>query len=110
MRSYLIDELSPRDVEKVNRYLTQKALASGLEKIFWVPVPNHLLSHIQSRHRTCQPFVYALELGGKWVKIECFVRSLKGMICECQDYPTPGQMTFILDFAHQMIKDLGIKT
>ena len=110
MRAYLIDELSSQDVEKTNQYLMQSALASGLEKIFWVPLPNHLLSDIQLRHHACQPFVFPVELGRKWVKMEFFVHSLKGLTCGCQDYPTQSQMIFILDWTHQMIRDLDIKT
>jgi hypothetical protein len=42
--------------------------------------------------------------------MECFVRSLKGMRCECQAYCTRQQLLFLLNFAQAMLDDLGIQT
>ncbi|MBU2499301.1 MAG: hypothetical protein KKE57_10395 [Proteobacteria bacterium] len=110
MRSYLIDELSSHDVEVMKEYLREKGSASELEGIFWIPLPPRLQTDLQSLHRSCQPFVFAVEMGKRWAKIELLIRSLTGLKCDCQDYPTQEQLTLILDFVHQMIRDLDLKT
>ncbi|MCJ7593597.1 MAG: hypothetical protein MUO52_02355 [Desulfobacterales bacterium] len=110
MRSYLIDEMSPHDIGRMREYLGQNSSPSELESIFWIPVPNHLLNEIQLRHGACHPLVFAVEVGSGWVKMEFLVRSRKGLKCECQDYATLEQMSFILNFTHQMIRELEIKT
>ena len=110
MRAYLLDELAPAELERVKMFLEKNARRSELGEIFWVPVPKDLLNEIQVQHTACHPHVFAVELGKDWVKMELFVRSLKGLRCECQGYATSEQTRFILDFAHTMIRDLEIRT
>ena len=110
MRSYLIDEISPTQMETINAYLNENALSSELSEIFWVQLPEALLSEIQLGHPDCHPFVFAIELGRDWIKAECLVRSLKNMKCEAQAYCDSKQRDFILAFIHRMIRDLGIQT
>jgi hypothetical protein len=110
MRSYVIDEVQPPDMAKVRDFLRDHAIPSELGDIFWVPIPDALLNEKQYQHRECRPHVSALELGDTWVRMECFVRSLKGMRCECQGYCTHQQILFLINFAHAMLDDLGIKT
>jgi len=55
MRSYLIDEISLADLEKIAEFLRLKATQSGLGKIFWVSLPPHLLSPKQARHPSANP-------------------------------------------------------
>ena len=110
MRSYFIDELSPQDVEGIRGYLREKGSVSGLEDTFWITLPPHLLTDLQSQHRTCWPLVFAVETGKDWAKFEFLVRSLTGLKCECQDYPTQKQLAFILDFVDRMIGSLDLRT
>ena len=110
MRSYLIDEISPSDMDKISGFLKKNAIKSNLGQILWVQMPDDLLSDIQTEHRNCQPHVFAVELGSDWIKLEFFVRSLKNMRCICLGYCTHPQRDFIIDFAHGMIEQLGIKT
>lgn len=110
MRAYLIDELEPSDAEKIKKYLNDVAVASGLEKIYWLRIPQRLLNEAQMSHRDCQPHVFAVELGNDWVKFEFFSRSSNQMACFCQDYSTESQTAYIINFANQMIDRLGIKT
>ena len=110
MRSYLIDEISLSDMKKVKEYLKQNALRSDLEAIFWVQLPEEHLRDIQYQHRDCQPHVFAIELGNDWIKLEFFIRNLKNLQCTCSGYCSPQQRDFILNFAHTIINDLGIRT
>lgn len=110
MRAYLIDEISPSDMEKISQYLKKAATSSSLEKVYWLQIPDDLLNETQFAHQQCRPHVFAVELGWVWMKLEFFSRSLKGMRCSCQGYCTKPQMDYIIRFAHEMLKNLGIKT
>ena len=110
MRSYLIDEISPSDLQRIAEFLKLNAIQSGLGKICWVPLPLHLLSPKQARHPRCQPHVLAAELGVNWIKLEFFVRSMSGVGCECQGYCTPEQERFVLHWAQELIRHLSLET
>ncbi len=110
MRAYLIDEISPTDMKKVRVFLEENAQPSSLEGIFWGHIPEDLLSERQYEHRSCRPHVFAIELGDAWLKMEFFVRALHNMRCTCCAYTTRQQQDFILNFAHTMIRDLGVQT
>ena len=110
MRTYLIDELSPSKTDKIREFLGEHAIRSTLNEIFWVRIPDDLLSEMQFQHSQCRPHVFAVELGSDWVKMELFVRSLEGMRCDCPGYCTGQQKNFILKFADGMIEQLNIET
>jgi hypothetical protein len=110
MRGYLIDELSPSNIQKIREFLREHAIRSSLDHIFWVRIPDDLLSETQFQHSKCRPHVFAVELGQDWVKLELFVRTLKSMRCDCPGYSTPQQRNFILNFADGMIEQLNIDT
>ncbi len=110
MKSYLIDEISPPDIEKISDFLKENSVSSSLAQLFWVKIPHDLLSATQFQHLDCRPHAFAVELGDDWVKLEFLVRSLKNMQCTCPGYSTKQQRNFIMDFAHNMIEALHIKT
>jgi len=110
MRSYLIDEISPQDMEKISNFLKKNAVSSSLEKVFWIQIPDELLTEIQLQHKDCRPHMCALELGRDWIKLELYVRSLKNMRCTCAAYCTAKQRDFIIAYANKMIEELGVRT
>lgn len=110
MRSYLIDDVPPSNMERIRIFLKENAIQSSIEKVFWLQVPDDLLSNAQSEHRHCRPHVFAMELGSDWVRLEFYVRSLKSMRCSCPGYCTKQQMDFVVNFAHRMIETLDVKT
>jgi len=110
MRAYLLDEISIADMKKIDDYLGQTATRSGLSQIYWIRMPDDLLSATQYQHTRCRPHVFAVELGRDWVKLEFFVRSLKNMRCTCPAYCTEGQRNYIINFANSMLEHLSIRT
>ena len=110
MRTYLIDELPPSKIEEIRAFLGEHAIRSSLNQIFWVRIPDDLLSEIQFQHSKCKPHVFAVELGPDWIKLELFVRTLKSLRCDCPGYCTDQQTYFILNFADGMIEQLKIDT
>jgi hypothetical protein len=97
-------------MQKISLFLKENCSQSSLDAIFWVEIPGDLLTGIQFKHQTCRPHVFAIEMGDTWVKAELLVRSLKTMHCDCQNYGSPEQREFILNFVHHMIDTLNIDT
>ena len=110
MRSYLIDEIMSSDIEKIDAFLKKNAIPSNLEQLFWVKIPQDLLSETQFEHTDCHPHAFAVELGEDWVKLEFLIRSMKNMQCTCPGYCTEQQQRFIINFALGMLKQLDIGT
>lgn len=108
MRAYLIDELSAVDVKKIKTFLDKVAITSGIEKIFWIKIPQDMLSETQFRHSDCQPHVFAVELGDHWIKVEFFVRTLRSLRCNCPGYCTRQQQAYVVNFTNMMLDQLGI--
>lgn len=108
MRQYLIDEIPRPLMPKVEAYLGSKAQPSGLEQIFWLPLPESLLSPVQRAHKACGPHYLAVETGRDFVKFEFLVRSRNRFRCECIAFATPEQEAFLLDFAKALIHDLEL--
>jgi hypothetical protein len=109
MRQFLVDEIARRQQEDIEAYLKEKALPSGLEKIYWLEIPPDLLSPIQWEHHDCGPHYLAIEVGKDFLKFEYLVRSRNRLRCDCVQYVTSVQEAFLLNFAHTLIRELDLK-
>jgi hypothetical protein len=110
MRQYLLDEIPRDDTPRVREYLNQHALTARLEDIWWVDLPEDLLSPEQFSHRDCQPHRFAVEVGDHFVRFEFLIRSLQTMRCSCIGYATRQQRDFILAYADRLVAELGLRT
>jgi hypothetical protein len=110
MRQYELDEIARNDISRIRDYLDGHAAASGLAGIWWVDVPEDLLSPDQFEHRDCWPHRFAVELGDDFVRFEFLIRSLQTMRCTCIGYATRLQRDFILAFADRLVEDLQLRT
>lgn len=110
MRAYLLDEITSSELAKIKVFLDTKATPSRVGEIYWVQLPDALLTAEQSRHTNCRPHVFAVELGPDWVKFEFLVRSLNTFRCSCPGYCTEKQQRFVIQFADGMLETLGIQT
>ncbi|RLB11444.1 MAG: hypothetical protein DRG27_01195 [Deltaproteobacteria bacterium] len=110
MRSYFIDEISKKDMQKIEEFLKNNAISSPIEGLFWIQIPEQLLTKEQAEHKECAPHICALELGRDWIKLELFVRSAKSLRCTCCGYCTEEQRDFIISYANRMIDQLGVRT
>ncbi|RJR38566.1 MAG: hypothetical protein C4576_22115 [Desulfobacteraceae bacterium] len=107
MKSYLIDEISSSDMEGIREEMERKTVRSGLEKLYWVAIPEALLTEAQLLHKECGPHVLAVELGLNWVKCELFVRALNNMKCSCNAYATAGQVHFAVENTDRLLEGVG---
>ena len=110
MRQYQLDEISRKDIPRIRDYLQDHALASSIEDLWWVDLPEDLLSPEQFAHQDCRPFRFAVELGDDFVRFEFLIRSEQTMRCACIGYATRQQRDFILAFADRLVEDLALKT
>ncbi len=115
MRQYQLDEIAKKDLPPIREYLNQHAEASRLEDIWWVDLPEDLLSPEQFEHQGCRPFRFAVELGDppvgdSFVRFEFLIRSEQTMRCACVGYATRQQRDFILGYADRLVEDLALRT
>ena len=110
MRQYQLDEISKTDIPRVREYLHGHAQAARLQDIWWVDLPEDLLSPEQFDHQDCRPFRFAVEVGDTFVRFEFLIRSRETMRCACLGYATRPQRDFILAFADRLVEELTLRT
>ena len=110
MRSLLIDELSPKDVERLRTHLESVGRPSEIRGLYWITLPEDGLSPLQRAHRDCRPHRFAVELDDDWLKIEFLIRPAVGLRCPCCGMADPGQRSLILAWADGLIETLDLAT
>lgn len=103
MRQLLINELQPADVQKIDAYLSSNTQQSEMPGLFWITLPENILTEDQKNHDKCGPFLFSIELGEDFVSFELLVRGKANLHCSCTCYATKEQIDFVLAFAEQML-------
>jgi hypothetical protein len=108
MRSFLIDEITPQDMEKLENWLKEQELQSSAH-LYHFHRPPRLLTPLQQEHAPeCGPFYMAVETGRDWVKLELLVRAKRILRCACIAYATPEQQEHMVSYLENLLKDLNI--
>jgi hypothetical protein len=110
LKSYLIDEIGVAELKRIHEFLKANAICSGMDHLFWVKVGTSCLTPLQQEHIPCQPHVFAVETGQRFLKAELYLRTLRDMRCPCQDYCTPEQSRFVIEWINGMLQELSIST
>ena len=109
MRWYGIDDLSHKDTEKIAATLKEMGLESSLNGLYWLPVPAHMLSCVQTEHKeTCGPHVMGLELEDSWLRLEMLVRARSRLRCECVQYASHELRDHMIDWLENFLQELHI--
>ena len=109
MRAYLIDELNSTDMQRLLTCLEAKTVKASVEDMYWLEIPDNLLSTEQREHAAqCGSFVCSLETGPNWLKVELLIRGRGKLRCSCIAYADPGQRDWILDQVDAMLAELAI--
>ena len=107
MRAYLVDELSPPEIFALETRLRDMGFASALDNLFWIPVPETLLSPLQREHAgACGPYVLALEIAHDAVRLEWLVRGLGNLHCVCVGFASPDLARHMEDWLNTHIDEL----
>lgn len=114
MRSILFDELNYTEIEAVTEYMEKEAIPSGLEGLYWIPLPEEFWNVIQheglkEEGREASGFKLAAEVGQEWVRFELLVRS--GSLINTGGGPADSrQVMFILSWADKMARELNLQS
>lgn len=107
MRAYLVDELDSQTVKHIGERLTELGFASGMEKLYWLPLEENLLTPVQKEHaEKCGPHCMALELLDSGVRLELLVRARNIMRCECVTYTTPEAERVMIERLDQLVAEV----
>ena len=109
MRQYVIDQLSKEERANIDSYLKRSLKPGPVEGLYWIELPQDLLSGDQREHEDCGPFLLAVELEAESASFELLVRSHSNLHCSCIAYATPSQREFVLRFVDQMLEEEKIK-
>ena len=105
MRQFVIDELSHLERDNLDSFLKRTLKPGPMVGLYWIILPDDLLSEAQQGHDDCGPFYMAVELDNTRLCFEMLVRSNANLHCSCIAYATPVQRQFVLDFIDRMLEE-----
>ena len=110
MKQYVIDELRPKDYEKIKAYLDERYALGGLQTIYWIPLEPGILTDLQCEHQACQPFYFTFEMHKDRLACELLIRTRQRVRCACMVYATETQRNWLIRFIDAIFDELGIQT
>jgi len=109
MRSYYVDEFVPGELERLAERLYSLELSAGMDDLYWLRVPNNLLTPIQAKHEgECGPYVLALEILDEALRLELLVRARNRLRCDCVAYAEQNLVSHMITYLHGMLDELKI--
>jgi hypothetical protein len=108
MKQYVIDELTRDDHRKLKTHLDETYGDSGVGGIYWIPLPEEMLSGLQTAHDDCKPYSFAFELTPDRLSCELLVRTRERLHCPCMAYAGEAQRNWIIDATDAILEKLGI--
>jgi len=109
MRSYYIDEFVPGELERLAERLDNMELSAGVEDLYWLPVPEKLLTSLQKQHeQACGPYALALEILDEALRLELLVRARNKLRCECVAYGDQPLVSHMIGYLHALLDELKI--
>ena len=109
MKQFVIDELRPVEYKKLKKLLDNNYSTSALEGIYWLPIAPEVLSGIQTKHKDCQPFYFAVDLEPDRIIFELLIRTKNRVKCACMGYASDTQCTWLIRQMDEIFTQLEIK-
>ncbi len=104
MRSYLIDELTIDQCQNITKQLKAMSLDSGIDGIYWLPIPQKLFNDTQKEHEhKCGPYVMALEIDDEYLRLELLVRAKNVLHCNCVSYAHPELEQYMMRYVDSLL-------
>lgn len=110
MRSYVLDELTRTEIDKVRSYIDENFRPSELDGLYWIDLDPDQLTAEQADHDQCQPHRAAVEIGDDFVRLELLIRPASGLRCHCIGYADEAQRRHLLDLMDRMVDHLNLQT
>jgi hypothetical protein len=108
MKQYVIDEIRPRDHEKIKEYLDAHYGPAEMGDLYWIPVDADLYDPLQAAHRECLPLFFALQLQPASLAVELLVRTKNRVRCDCIQYATDDQFRWLIRLIDAILEKLGV--
>ncbi len=108
MQQYVVDELRTSEIMRITDYLEKSCERSTLDNLYWLKVPDDLLTSVQYEHKDCSPFCVGIEVTDDKVVVEMLIRSRKKLRCSCIAYASNQQRQFILNFVDTLLRESEI--
>jgi hypothetical protein len=90
-------------------YLEAQGLQGAMQDIYWLALPQALLSEEQRAHmEECGPFVASLETGDAWIKVELLIRGRGKLRCSCIEYASTAQRNWLIAQVDALLRELNI--
>ncbi len=110
MRQIVIDELSPLERDNIDSYLKRSLKQGPMIGLYWLVLPDELLSEEQQGHDECSPFYLGVEVEQQRVRFELLVRSESNLHCSCISHTNSAQRQYVLDFIDKMVEEEHIRS
>lgn len=108
MKQYVIDDIRYEDHARLKAALESRFDSSGVEGLFWVPLPLKLMTPVQAAHEDCHPLYFSIELQEDRLSCELLVRTRERMRCDCMGYATEAQRNWLIDLIDGLFVQLEI--
>ena len=109
MRTYRISDLTTQDMAALCKRLEAMDLASSMDGLYWLPVPQDMLSEEQAEHQDeCGPYAMGLECDDDWISLELLVRARSKLRCSCVHYAAPELRAHMMDYLDGLLAELGV--
>jgi hypothetical protein len=110
MKQYVVDEIRAPEYERIKTYLDTEFGSPEMGGIYWITIPEELMSEVQHAHKACQPYCFALDLLPERLSCELLVRTRNRIRCDCMGYATESQRDWIISVVDAMFERLEIYT
>jgi hypothetical protein len=109
MKQYVIDELRPADFNKIKKFLDETHESSEVDHLYWFRLDDEILTPVQTAHKGCSPFYFAVELEPDRISFELLIRTKKRVKCDCMAYATEDQRNWLIQSVDAVFTRLNIK-
>ena len=107
MKSYFIEDLNSKQIKKIKTLLEEQDCYNPIKDIFWVKLPQKILSITQEKHnKTCGPYIFSIEIGKNWIKAEFLIRDTKKISCSCIRFAEEHQRNYIINFIDAILNHI----
>ncbi len=109
MQAFVVDKLTQEELKRLREAVSNFAHPGALDDIFWIPIPEHLLTPIQAAHKECQPLFFAIEFGENFISFEFLARTHHRVRCDCISPATPQQKVYLLEIAKKIFQTANVE-
>lgn len=101
----MVEDVPPDSMATLRTLLDAMELGAGLEDMYWLPVPEEMLSPVQAQHqKSCGPHVLGLELDGSSVRLELLVRARGRLRCECVHFAAAPLRERMINYVDELLE------